>query len=134
RREGCERLPGSRVMMILPTQLSGTMHGRTDALVGTAATDVADHRRIDFSVGRLRRHLEQGQRRHDLSGLAVTALHDIVFDPGALQRMRAVAAETLDRADLLADQGRCRDHAGTHRRAIDMHRAGTTLGDAATEL
>ena len=31
----------------------------------------------------------------------------------------------------LAGRRACRDRAGAHRRAIDMHRAGAALGDAA---
>src|SRR4051794_34814694 len=100
-----------------------------DPRVGPAAADVAD----PVEVGLADRALPgQGDRGHDLPGLAVAALGDVVVDPGLLHRMQVLAdarPEALDGDDLvrLADV-RDRDRARVEREAVDVARAG--LADA----
>src|ERR1700681_2630939 len=66
----------------------GGVDGRTDALVGRATTDVACHRVIDVGVARPGLSLARLSRRHDLSRLAVAALHDVEIHPRFLHRLR----------------------------------------------
>ena len=67
--------------------------------------------------------------------LTVPALRDIVVDPGLLQRRELLAlGETLDCGDLQTGDGTHRDLTGADGLAIEVHRAGATLGDTAAEL
>jgi hypothetical protein len=104
-----------------------------DARVGAAAADVRSHVAIDLVVGRLRVSLEQRRRAHDLPRLAVAALRDVLLDPGLLhgRQRRAGRREAFDRRDLLPDGGGRGDLAGLDRRAVQVHRAGAALTDAA---
>ena len=75
-----------------------------DAVVGAAAAEIATHRLPDLTVCRLRICSQQGRGRHDLAGLAVTALGNHVVDPRLLKRVRlTVAGKSLDSGDRLAD-------------------------------
>src|SRR5688500_19574113 len=79
--------------------LRGTADGRKDPLVGAAAADVACHGGVDIGVGGARLAFEQRRSRHDLAGLAVAALRDVVLDPRLLYRVAAVLREALDGRD-----------------------------------
>src|SRR5205809_38797 len=70
-------------------QLGRPVNGLADAQISSAATDVG-HLGIDVSVGWLWLLLEQGHRRHDLPGLAVSALRYVGLDPRQLDSVRAV--------------------------------------------
>src|SRR4030095_869218 len=104
-----------------------------NALIGAAAADVALHRAVDVGIARIRRARQERSRLHDLTGLAVAALRDVVLCPGGLHWVRAVRAEPLDGHDLLVVerlQGRL---AGADGRAIQVHSASTAQSGAATE-
>jgi len=58
-----------------------------------AATARVRHGRIDIGVGRTGAPLQQGERAHDHSGLAVAALRRVEFFPGELDRMAAIGRE-----------------------------------------
>src|SRR5579872_4583091 len=58
-----------------------------DAVVATAAADVARHRRVDVGIARLWLLPEQCAGRHDLSRLAVATLHDVDLEPRLLQSL-----------------------------------------------
>src|SRR5512138_265745 len=106
-----------------------------DALIGAAAADVAGHCGIDLRIARALVALEQRDRAHHLPALAVTALRDVVLDPGvdhrAAHRIRDLA---LDRAQVAASRGRQRCDARAHRRAIEVHGARAAQRGAAAEL
>src|SRR5688572_17124344 len=110
------------------------MDGSTDAYIGSAATNVTGHCLVDVRVTGLRGGREQGRRLHDLAGLAVAALRNIVGLPGTLHRVRAVLAQALDGDDLAPLGGGHRSDAGANRLAVQMDRACATCGDAAGEL
>src|SRR5215469_2599779 len=63
----------------------GNADGAANPVVAAAAAQVAGHRRVDLRDAWLRGLREQRAGRHDLPGLAVTALHDIDFEPRRLQ-------------------------------------------------
>src|SRR5580692_3445524 len=68
-----------------------------DAYIGSAATDIAGHGRVNVRVLGLRDGIEQRRRRHDLARLAVSALDDLQFQPGLLQsRTIRRRADALD--------------------------------------
>jgi hypothetical protein len=121
--------------MTTTTQLGGAFDRGANSRIGAAAADIARQRLINVGIRRLRDLRQQGRSRHDLSGLTVTALHHIKFGPGLLHRVRTVEGQALDGQDFLpVGHGRGRGNARTQRRAIDVHRAGTALGHATTEL
>src|SRR5437899_2098451 len=102
-----------------------------DLLEGPATADIGDGL-VDVLVGRLGFLLEKGRDRHDHAALAIAALRHIVSHPGLLHLVqRAIAGESLDRGDLLADGFADRDAAGAHRDPVDMDGAGAALCNAA---
>ena len=76
--------------------------------------------------------LKEGRRRHNLSGLTVAALGDILLAPGDLEGMSALSREPLNGGDLGAAYIRGRDHTGSSRIPVNEHGAGATLRDTAT--
>ncbi len=114
--------------------VGGEVYRLTDPGIGGAAADIAVHGRIDVFVGRLGRFDEKGRCRHDLTGLAVTALGHLQFLPGGLNGLGCLAVNAFDGGDgCVAD---IFEHglAGTDRHAVQMDRAGAALGNAATEF
>src|ERR1700730_7882536 len=77
---------------------------------------------------------EQGGRLHDLAGLAVAALRNLLGDPRLLQRMVALGAEAFDGGDLLAGDVAERSLAGSHGLAVDVNRTGAAQAGAAAEF
>ena len=109
------------------------MDGGAYAMVSAAAADVR-HRRVDLFIRGLRVFAQQRRSCHQHARLAVAALRHIDFQPGALQRMSRIRGQTLDRRDLRAHRGLERQQAGARRRAVEVHRAGAALADAAAEF
>src|SRR5579859_1800739 len=127
------RRPDSKVCGFMSSSSGGLrdeMDRVSNARVGSAAADVR-HRRVDLFVRGILRFLQQGGRSHDHAALAVSALRHLQLHPGFLQRVRTVLRQALDGGDLAGDGGRWH-HTGTHRLAVDEHRARATHGDAAT--
>src|SRR5258707_6881181 len=107
------------------------MHAGANALIGAAAADIG-HRLIDVLFGRLGVLLEQSRGRHDLSGLAIAALRHVEPGPGLLDGMRGVGRKALVGDDLVAGfEAAERDRAGALHLAVDVHRAGAALRNAA---
>src|SRR4051812_31439566 len=77
---------------------------------------------------------EQRRRLHDLAGLAVAALRDLLENPGLLQGMIALGGQTFDGGDLLAERVADRRLAGANGLAVDVNRAGAAETCAATEF
>src|SRR5262249_49795798 len=69
------------------------VNGGTDADIGRAAAEVAVHRQIDVAVRRLLVLLEQSDRAHDRSRLAIAALRNVARDPGAADRFSLAAGQ-----------------------------------------
>ena len=76
---------------------------------------------------------EQRSGLHDLPGLAVAALRDLLGDPRALQRVLTLRIETFDCGDLFASGGGYGGQAGAHRLTVDVDSTGATQTGAATE-
>ncbi|CAI8695958.1 hypothetical protein EMIT0111MI5_30370 [Burkholderia sp. IT-111MI5] len=105
-----------------------------DAGVGRTAAQVAVHRGVDVRVGRFRVLFEQCGGRHDLAGLAIAALRNLLLDPRGLDGLRGLALQALDRRDVLAGDTGERQHARADGLAFEMHRARAALRHAAAEL
>src|SRR5258708_3941953 len=112
----------------------GLMDRGANSHVGSAAAHVARHRMVDVGIRWTADLREQRSRRHDLSRLAIAALWDVETNPRGLHRIGHLALKPFDRDDLRAFDGGDRRHARAARHAIDVHRAGTALGDAASVL
>ena len=109
------------------------MNRAANAWIGAAAAEVA-HRRINVGVAGVGVSVEQCDGGHDLAGLAVAALGDLVFDPGGLDGVQAVGrADAFNGGDRFVN-GADRQHTGAHGLVTDMYRASAALGDAAAEF
>src|SRR5271156_1200210 len=130
------RVDEDRVMGEPPSgRTRGLLDGRADAHVGAAAANVSCHRRVDVSVVWVGRIREQRGGGHDLSGLAVAALHHFEAEPRFLDfASRLRRADALDGRHLAVADRADRQQAGTHRPPVDMHRAGAALRDPAAEF
>src|SRR5207245_525572 len=95
------------------------MDGVFDALVSTAAADVARHRFTDLVARRFWILDQQRCRLHDLTGLAIAALRDVEVAPGLLNRMIARRMEAFDRRDLPADHVGNRGDTGAYGLLVD---------------
>src|SRR5882724_8244594 len=82
-----------RVTMLTLQGRGRLVDGGADAHVRGAAADVARHPGVDIDVGRPWHLRKQGDRRHDLTGLAVPALSNVELAPGALDRLRDLARD-----------------------------------------
>src|SRR5712691_4095903 len=109
-------------------QSCGAMHRAAEPLVSAATADVGEIG-VDIGVGRVWIGLEIGRRRHDLAGLAITALRHLFAQPRLLHRMLAVGREPLDGGDLFPRDGSDRHRAGANGLAVDVHGARAALGD-----
>src|SRR5207237_3844660 len=79
------------------------LNSRDDVRIRTAAAQVSAHLLPHVIVARSARFVEQGCRRHDLAGCAVSALEGIVLDEGFLYRMEnAISFQSFDRDDVVA--------------------------------
>src|ERR1700681_2822334 len=110
------------------------MNSLPDARIGAASAEVAAHGVIDVGIGGSRCFLEQRARRHQLSALAISALHDVDLGPRPTQCVDLRAANTLDSRDLAPLHGLDRRYASARRFSIQVHRARAAQRFAATEL
>src|SRR5690349_11891555 len=126
---------GSRNTAALLFHAGGDPDRAADTVVATAATDVARHGCIDLSIVRLRGPPEECARRHDLTGLAVTALHHVDLEPRLLQPLADRGrADVLDGVDFRRSDAAHGELAGALRGAIHVDGAGTAKPRAASVL
>src|ERR1700748_1138229 len=107
------------------------MNCLTNAEVGSAAADVTDHRVINLRV--LGRFVcrEQSSGRHDLAGLAISALMNLLRDPRLLDGVLSVRAQSLNCEDSVSYGALDGGLAGTDGLSIEMNRTCATHADAA---
>ena len=78
---------------------------------------------------------DAGNRRHDLSWRAITALEGVLVDEGLLHRMQlAVLRKPLDGGDVLALGGERQRQTGENTTTFDEYRAGAALAVIAALL
>src|SRR5207247_11441602 len=102
-----------------------------DADIRRAAEEVAVGSQMDGAVCRLLDLLEQSDRAHDLSRLAIAALRDVARDPGVADRFSLAAGQSFDGRDLAVAKARYRQRAGPQRLASEEDGPGPALVDAA---
>src|SRR2546422_3442849 len=113
----------------------GLLDGRTDALVGAAAADIAGHRGVDVGIAGVRGLRHERRCRHDLARLAVPALHDLEIQPRLLHFLTSRRrADRLDGRDPLPDGSAHGCHARPGRLPVQVHGTRPAGGDAAAEL
>src|ERR1700676_1632005 len=110
------------------------MDGFADALVGSAAADIAAHEVVDVGVGRFGLLREQRDGGHDLSGLAVTALRDVFLDPGLLHGMAPVGRQAFDGRHLFPGDARYRGDTRAGGFSVEVHGPRSAQRHAAAEL
>lgn len=110
------------------------MNGAANAIVGSAATEIAAHCHVDVGISGLRLAREQRRSGHDLSGLAIAALRHVFRDPSLLQRVTAICRKAFDGCDLFSPAIADGELARDYRFAVEMHRASAALAQAAAEL
>src|SRR5690606_11491138 len=104
-------------------------------VVAGAAADVAAHRGLDLLRLRLRSPGQQRAGGHQLAGLAIAALHDVLLQPGGLEGTADLRlGERLDGGDLLSAQRLDPERAGPGGDAVDMDGAGAAQAGPAAEL
>src|SRR5262245_49112675 len=122
------------VMVPSSSLLGGALHGANCGPMGTAAADEVLERILDLRVRGLGVAVDQLGRGQDPAADAIGALRDLLLEPGGLDRMRLLGrAEAGERGDLAAFEPRDRRDAGTHRVAVDLHRASAALPEPAAE-
>ena len=110
------------------------MDGLANALVGAAAADISAHGVVDVGVGGRRFFGQQGNRGHDLAGLAVSTLRNIGFHPGLLHRVAGVGRKSLDGGDFFSGYaGNGRD-ARAGRFSLNVNGAGAAQSHTAAKL
>ena len=102
--------------------------------IAHAAAEIAVHVCDEFGLGGIGVLGEQRGRLHDLPGLAVATLRNLLGDPGALQRVLALGIQTFDGGDLFARGLRHGGLAGAHRLTVEVDSTGATQAGAATEF
>ena len=89
----------------------------------------------DLLLGRLRRVVQEVDRRHDHAGSAEAALQAVLLPEALLKRVQvAVLREPLDRDHLGAVGLDGEDRAGLGAAAVDEHGAGAALAGIAADV
>src|SRR5713226_4932855 len=109
--------------------------GGTNPRIASAATDIARHGSVDLGITRTRCVHEQRRGGHDLAALAIAALRHVQSKPFLLNPLSDFGrANSLDRDNGQVAHGVQPQLAGSHRRAVGVHHAGSALADAAAVL
>src|SRR5436190_7627118 len=110
------------------------MNRAADALIRPTTADVPRHAVVNVCIAGICILTQQDGSGHNLSGLTIPALRDILSYPRLLQRTREVRRQPFDSHDFFARRtGQCR-YTRTHRLAIKVYRAGATQCHATAEL
>src|SRR6266403_4772475 len=80
-------------------RIGGICDRGANSRIRAASTEVSAHRGVDVVTRGLRVGPEQCDRRHDLSGLAVTALRHVVLDPRRPDCLRNAPSYCFDGGD-----------------------------------
>jgi hypothetical protein len=123
-----------RRLCLLGWRAGGAMDGFSDALVRSAAANVAAHEIVDVSVGGFWFFCEQRDSRHNLSGLAVAALRNVFFDPSDLNGVATVGGQPFNRHNFLSTYAGDWRNAGARGLAVDVHGAGSAQGHSAPKF
>src|SRR5881296_715367 len=124
-----------RDTVFMSGSLPGLLDRGADARVSPAATDIARHARVDVGIAGMGVLREQRRCRHDLTRLAVPALHDLEGQPCLLYLLAGRRfPDRLDGGDLLPGGRGHRRDARANRLSVEVYRAGPAQGHPAAEL
>ena len=113
----------------------GALDRLADAHIGAASADISSHRGVDVGIVGMRRLGQQRGCRHDLAGLAITALDHFKVEPRLLHFGAGLGrTDAFDRGDGAAANCADREQTRAHRITVDVHGAGAALRDAAAEF
>src|ERR1700738_4763625 len=106
-----------------------------DSLIGTTATNVARHPRIDVGIAGVRVARQQRGCGHNLARLAVAALNSFEIEPRLLNPSASRRfADRLDSCYIPAEGNSHRSDAGADRPTIEMYRASTAKPETTAEF
>jgi hypothetical protein len=103
------------------------MDGRAYARISTAPAQIAGHHVVDLFVRRLGDVLKERNGLHDLAGLAVAALRNLMFDPGLQNRVAVSTTQPFDRDYRFTGDVTDMRLTGTDSLAIYVDGTGSTL-------
>src|SRR5882724_4445947 len=86
-------------LSLFSERIRGVRDRGANSRIRAASTEVSAHRGVDVVTRGLRVGLEQCNRRHDLPGLAVTALRHVVLDPRRPDCLRNAPGYCFDGGD-----------------------------------
>ena len=110
----------------------GVFNGSANPKVRAATTEITQHRLINLRICRRGILFQECSRRHDLSGLAIATLGNVMVAPRLLQRVLVSRIESLDRRNRsVPDRGNGR-LAGTDGDAVQMNGTRATKTQAAS--
>jgi hypothetical protein len=113
----------------------GLLDGSTHPWIRAATANIAAHGLIYLPIARGRRRLQQARRRHDLTCLAITALGDVMLDPGLLHGLaHPIVCHGLYRGNGVPCSRRDWRNACADGRAVQVHGAGAAQRHAAAKL
>src|ERR1700722_3769008 len=119
----------------LPHLAGDGTHGLHDVLIAGAAAEIGREHVGEFVVGDIGLALQHAGHQHQKAGRTEAALQAVMLHERALQGVKLVAGrQAFEGADLLAFRLHREHQAGTHRRAIDEHRAGAAHAVLATDM
>src|SRR5262249_18622629 len=93
-------------LLCLPPAVGGEVNCFADSDIGSASAYVSGHCIINVCIAWLRILGQQCRGRHQLAGLAITALRYIEIHPRFLQWMRPIWRKTFDRLHFLVSNSR----------------------------
>src|SRR5574340_1735190 len=99
------------------------MDGLPYPLIRAASTDISIHGIVNVRVAGMWLLGKQRRGGHDLPGLAIATLRNILFHPGFLYWMRRVRGQAFDCGDLFSRDAGNRSDARARSFAVDMYRA-----------
>src|SRR5580698_7733189 len=110
------------------------MNRFADPEVGPAPADVSRHCIVNLSIAWRGVLGEQSGSRHNLPRLAISALRNLLRDPGLLHGMQTTLPEPLNRHNLLAGGTRNVGKARAHSLSVEMNCAGAAHANSAAVL
>jgi hypothetical protein len=111
------------------------LDGRANTLICPAPAYVAGHGVIDGGIVRMRITSQKGGRRHDLTGLAIAALHYFKIQPRVLNLFTSWGIpDRFDRRDCRVPDALDGSYARACRLTVEMDGTRTTQCHAASKL
>ena len=107
---------------------------RTNAWIGAAATQISGHELVDIGIGGVWCLFEQCHGGHNLTGLAIATLCDLVFDPDLLHKVQGFRCTQPFNGGDFTIHRRNRKRTGSYRLLIDIYRVGASHCNSATEF